>query len=441
VLLGRGPGVAAKGTLKYAALPSAFVDRGRGGAGLVTLALGFALIATLAPLAAASPVVIASWTPQEPLAGDPVTFDGSSSYDDGSWGGGWIVGWRWEFGDGSEATGSQVTHVYENPGAYQFHLNVTNNIGREDGVYNWITVHPRPPPTALISYEHPTGFRIPIPANWDVSEDEEFEGTVFELVVSERSPGPFGVLTSILVETDRDPTVRETTAYLDEQFDFAIEEFRRNSPNLVVLEGPTHLRVANHSAMSFTIGYSGEAIVQTLVVVVSDPHDRYWLLILTTSESELGVYSLMFDDMIAGFEITVAPPTFNSALMAVSVGGVLAAVVGVMAVALLASRSRKARAAARLVTSSSATTRLCAACGTPASSANDLFCMRCGQPFAARSCVVCSTPATSGTDQFCIRCGTPFPGSPAPSSPVPATPIAPPSPQELGPGTEGLVPP
>jgi PKD repeat protein len=382
-----------------------------------------------------------SWTPHEPLAGDTVTFDGTSSYDDGSWGGGWIVGWRWAFGDGSEGTGAQVIHVYENPGTYRILLNVTNNIGQAGVDWADITVHPRPSQTSLVSYEHGSGFRIPVPATWDLREDEEFEGTVFELVVSERSPGPSGVLTNVLVDTDRDPTVRETTAYFDEQFDLAIEEFRRDSPNVVVREGPTHLRVANHSAMSFTIGHSGEAIVQTLVVVVSDPHDRYWLLILTTSESELGFYSPMFDDMVAGFEITLAPPTFNSALMAVSVGGVLAAVVGVMAVALFASRSRKARAAARLVTSPLATTRLCAACGTPATSANDRFCMRCGQPFAARVCAVCSRPATSGTDQFCIRCGTPFPGSPAPASPVPAAPIAPPSPPESGPGTGGQVPP
>jgi hypothetical protein len=403
--------------------------------------VAFAIVATLAPRAAASPVPIMSWTPHEPLAGDTVTFDGSSSYDDGSWGGGWIVGWLWVFGDGSEGTGAQVIHVYENPGTYRVLLNVTSNIGQASVQWADITVHPRPPPTSLVSYEHASGFRIPIPADWDVFEDEEFEGTVFELVVSERSPGPFGVLTNVLVDTDRDPTVRETTTYFEEQFDLAIEEFRRDSPNVVVLEGLTHLRLANHSAMSFTIGYSGEAIVQTLIVVVSDPHDRYWLLILTTSESELGFYSPMFDDMLAGFEITLVAPTFNSGLMAVSVGGVLAAVVGVMAVGLLAARSRKARAAAGLVTSSLATTRLCAACGTPATSANDRFCMRCGEPFATRDCPMCILPATSVTDRFCIRCGTPLPGSPAPASPAPAAPTAPPFPPELGPGTEGQVPP
>jgi hypothetical protein len=407
---------------------------------LVTGMVAFAIVLTLAPRAAASPVPIVSWTPQEPLAGEPVTFDGSASYDDGSWGGGWIASWRWAFGDGNEGTGAQVIHVYANPGTYPVLFNVTNNIGQEDGRYNYITVHPRPPPTSLISYEHASGFRIPIPADWDVVEDEEFEGTVFELVVSERSPGPLGILTNILVDTDRDPTVRETTAYLDEQFDIAIEEIRRDSPNVVVREGPAHLRIANHSAMSFTIGYSGEAMVQTLVVVVSDPHDRYWLMILTTSESELGVYSPMFDNMLAGFEITVAPPTFNSAVMAVIVGGVLAAVVGVVAVGLLRARSRRARAAAGLVTSPLATTRLCPACGTPATSANDRFCTRCGQPFAARGCVVCSTPATSVTDRFCIRCGTPFPGAPVPASPAPVAPFAPPFPPESEPSTEGQLP-
>ncbi|AQL42404.1 hypothetical protein BV210_06610 [Halorientalis sp. IM1011] len=58
-------------------------------------------------------------------AGDTVTFNGSGSIDpDGS-----IESYEWDFGDGSTATGQQVTHTYDDSGAYTARLTVTDNNG------------------------------------------------------------------------------------------------------------------------------------------------------------------------------------------------------------------------------------------------------------------------------------------------------------------------
>lgn len=405
------------------------------------LAAGIALLAivvALAPRAEAFPVPIASWSPQEPLAGDPIRFDGSASYDDGSWGGGSIVDWRWDFGDGSEASGAQVTHVYGNPGTYEVHLNVTNDVSREDGRYYQITIYPRPPPTPFVSFEHSSGFRLPVPANWDLRENEEFEGTVFELAVYERSVGSFGILTNILVETDRDSTVRETSSYLDEQIDFALEQVRHESPNMRIREGPIDRQVANHSAVSVTIEYEGEQLVQRLVLVVSDPHDRFWVLILTTSEPEFPGYAVMFEAMVSGFEITAAPPSFNAALAVGGIGGLVAVLAVVGIVAAKASRARKARFASYQATLKAS--RVCATCRAPALGAEDRFCMRCGRPFPSWYCATCGTPATSAGDRFCFRCGAPFPGLPAPVSPIAEETIPPLPPPDSGPDSQVDVP-
>lgn len=53
------------------------------------------------------------------------TFDGADSADaDGT-----IVGHSWDFGDGDIASGSEVTHTYDDPGTYTVALTVTDNQG------------------------------------------------------------------------------------------------------------------------------------------------------------------------------------------------------------------------------------------------------------------------------------------------------------------------
>jgi len=82
-----------------------------------------------------------------------VQFDGSSSSDsDGS-----IVSYRWDLGDGSIATGAQVTHTYNTAGTFTAQLTVTDNDGLSASASTPVLVTQPPtgdtniPPVATIS--------------------------------------------------------------------------------------------------------------------------------------------------------------------------------------------------------------------------------------------------------------------------------------------------
>jgi len=57
-----------------------------------------------------------------PVVGQPITFDGSASTDDG-----WIVSYDWDFGDGTTDSGMVVDHVFDEVGTYTVSLTVTDN--------------------------------------------------------------------------------------------------------------------------------------------------------------------------------------------------------------------------------------------------------------------------------------------------------------------------
>ena len=60
-----------------------------------------------------------------------VTFDGSESTSGSSQA---LVGYQWDFGDGNGATDAQVSHVYEEAGAYTATLTVTDAYGRTSSI-------------------------------------------------------------------------------------------------------------------------------------------------------------------------------------------------------------------------------------------------------------------------------------------------------------------
>jgi chitodextrinase len=82
--------------------------------------------------------------------GTQASFSGSGSFDpDGA-----IVSYQWDFGDGSTATGSSVTHIYAATGAYTVTLTVTDNLGATATATASATITPPPdltPPTASLS--------------------------------------------------------------------------------------------------------------------------------------------------------------------------------------------------------------------------------------------------------------------------------------------------
>ena len=88
-------------------------------------------------------------------AGQPVTFDGSQSYDPD----GYIANYTWNFGDGHSGYGKIVNHTYTNPNYaghyYLVKLTVTDNDGHQAEDYAKAFISPpngTKPPVAIFTY-------------------------------------------------------------------------------------------------------------------------------------------------------------------------------------------------------------------------------------------------------------------------------------------------
>ncbi len=74
------------------------------------------------------PVASFVYSPEEPLVGEEMNFDASTSYDpDGT-----VVRYDWDFGDGNTAEGREVTYTYAESGEYTVTLTVTDDDGLTD---------------------------------------------------------------------------------------------------------------------------------------------------------------------------------------------------------------------------------------------------------------------------------------------------------------------
>ena len=77
----------------------------------------------------APPVAVAG-PPRHAATGETVTLDGGQSYDvDGE-----VVGWEWDLGDGTKASGKTVVHAYPAPGRYTVTLTVRDGAGLPNSV-------------------------------------------------------------------------------------------------------------------------------------------------------------------------------------------------------------------------------------------------------------------------------------------------------------------
>jgi len=84
------------------------------------------------------PVPQAFVSNENPLPGNPVTFDGTASYDlQGD-----IADYAWDFGDGSTGAGAQIEHTYIEGGYYVATLTVTDGEGATASVHVGMNVQP-----------------------------------------------------------------------------------------------------------------------------------------------------------------------------------------------------------------------------------------------------------------------------------------------------------
>jgi len=87
------------------------------------------------------PTAIFSFTSGTILTAVSVSFDGTASFDpDGT-----IVGYAWDFGDGSTGSGAAPSHSYSVAGIYTARLNVTDNSGSTSVSIQAVTITDRPP--------------------------------------------------------------------------------------------------------------------------------------------------------------------------------------------------------------------------------------------------------------------------------------------------------
>jgi len=90
-----------------------------------------AVVATVAGCALFNqpPVANFLWSPLEPLARADISFNDQSSDSGGLFGGGGVVSWNWDFGDGDSSTAPNPKHEYDKSGQYTVRLTVTDDAG------------------------------------------------------------------------------------------------------------------------------------------------------------------------------------------------------------------------------------------------------------------------------------------------------------------------
>lgn len=120
-----------------------------------------------------------SFSPDAPVAGEPVDFDGSLSFDfDGE-----ITTYAWDFdADGAtDATGDVAQHTFPEPGAYDVSLTVIDDSENSDTATLTIGVggeaREATPPTGVSTFQPPIADFAFMPASPIAGEPVQFDGT------------------------------------------------------------------------------------------------------------------------------------------------------------------------------------------------------------------------------------------------------------------------
>ena len=119
------------------------------------------------------PLAIITYEPEEPSAGEEVTFNASQSRDPY----GNITRYVWNFGDGVTAEGCSVGHCYSDGGVFNVNLMVTDNEGA--GGTNSSEVRVNKPPVAKFGYsikESEQGYFI----SFNASESKDEDGRIID---------------------------------------------------------------------------------------------------------------------------------------------------------------------------------------------------------------------------------------------------------------------
>jgi PKD repeat protein len=121
----------------------------------------------------ARPIASFTYSPQNPLINEAVTFDASDSYDaDGA-----IVAYIWDFGDAQTSTDAATSHTYTNFGTYTVMLNVTDNDGFKGTKSSEIRVTKTPIASFTFAPSSPLAFQT---ITFDASSSTPNGGSITE---------------------------------------------------------------------------------------------------------------------------------------------------------------------------------------------------------------------------------------------------------------------
>ena len=305
------------------------------------------------------------------LPGGSITFSAAvrDSY-------GTVVSYVWNFGDGKTGTGAIVDHAFAATGTYSVQVLVTDNRSITATASTSVTVWPA---VSFVLVDHSSGFRIPVPSDWQVQKDVTVSGQSIPLITSGTTVD--GFRTNVLVAYTSDSGAREDPSYLAALMNGTITELQREGRPAFLADGPTYLSVSGHLAVAFGVGYSNANYEQRAVIVVSAAHGREWVIVLSVAISAFEQANATFDSMVAGFQITAWPPVLVFGLVA----GVVAAVAAVVVVLVVRYRRKRpspAPVGMPTIAPPSMAVRFCASCGAPVPPANAYatFCSSCGKP-------------------------------------------------------------
>jgi parallel beta-helix repeat protein len=331
------------------------------------------------------------------LVGRAIVFTASARDPDGT-----VNGYRWDFGDGVSGSDAVVTHLYEAAGTYSVRLDLTDDRGVSANTTQSVQVWSVP---TFMTVEHASGFRLPIPTDWDVRKDSNVSGNTVPILAL--GPTVNGFRTNLIVATSSDPTAREDDAYLRSGMNETLLALQRSGQVVVVTDGPTLFTVSGHRAVAFGLGRPSLGIFQRVVLVVSAAHGRDWVLVLSVTGSAYGQTNATFDAIVSGFSITAIPPIVLVGL----VGGIVAAAVTVVVIMVVRRRKRVAPPMPGSIPSGVPSTPPSATISAPYPAQPGMTApmTMSSQPFTPREVRFCpKCGAAASGNNFCTNCGFPL---------------------------------
>jgi PKD repeat protein len=120
-----------------------------------------------------SPTASFVYSPTSPGIDETVYFNASGSYDpDGE-----IVGYEWDFGDGSTGSGETITHRYKNAGTYTVLMKVTDDSENTGSASKTITISEGQSPIASFVYS-PTSPGVGETVYFNASDSKDPDGEI-----------------------------------------------------------------------------------------------------------------------------------------------------------------------------------------------------------------------------------------------------------------------